>query len=326
MRKVLVFVAALALGALTVVGQDDGSKDELRGEIAKLTRMLERYNARRRPPAAQKLELRTYDVADLCSPVLDHALVPNDLYESGREATEPEEFEPTQPYGVDVVIEIIRMCVAPESWDTIDGADMSPKEEGIFVRTLPAVHALIPPLLERLRALVRTQVVVEVVAVRVPPEISARIAARPRELSDEEAEALRAQPPLGTARLVCFDGQQVVQSNGPRRAYVADYDVVVAENAAVAEPRRAELFQGCAVQVRACLDRTGDGAVLHCVLERTAVADVRHRETNHGTIELPDLELTRLQSSFWAPLGRTVVAGGADACIFLVTARRVGSG
>jgi hypothetical protein len=322
----LVFVAALTLGAVTVVGQGDESENELRGEIARLTRMLQRHNARREPPAMQRVEVRSYDVADLCSPVLDARLAPHDLYESGREREEPEELEPLACYGVDVIIEILRETVAPESWDVVEGADIAPKGDRLFVTTLPAVHALIPPLLKRLRTLIDAQVVVEVVAVRVPPEISARLAARPRELSKEEAEALRAHAPLGAARLVCFDGQQVVQSNGRRRAYVADYDVLVADGASAGAPRRAELFEGCAVQVRACLDRTGEGAVLHCVLERTAVADVRQRETNHGTIELPDLELTRLQSSFWAPLGRTVVAGGADACVFLVTARRVGSG
>jgi hypothetical protein len=50
--------------------------------------------------------------------------------------------------------------------------------------------------------------------------------------------------------------------------------------------------------------------------------------TEHGNLELPAKRLTRLQSSFWAPLDRTDVAGGCTAgeepCVILVTARRPG--
>ena len=52
---------------------------------------------------------------------------------------------------------------------------------------------------------------------------------------------------------------------------------------------------------------------------------VRRLETEHGQLEMPVLQLTRVNASMWAPLGRTVVLGGCTVgkrtCVILATVR-----
>ncbi|MHC4547310.1 MAG: hypothetical protein ACYTEZ_00920 [Planctomycetota bacterium] len=331
MRRFAIFLLACGLGSLTVVGQGDDANRALKARIEELTREL---NARLKPKRDEEqlqVVTRSYDVGDLCSPVLDASFQPTNLVPSGYVSPEQDDPERRPTYSVDAIVGLSRWLIAPESWDRIEGADIAPRGTRIFVTTVPAVHARFPILLNQLRAFLNAQVAVEVVALPVSPETAALLAARPRELGREEAQRLRALAPLGSARLVCFDGQQVVQRHGRRRSYLADYNLKIAQKAALADPVRAELFEGCAVEVRGCLDRGGRGAILHCRLERTAVEEpVRRINTDHGPLDLPAMRLTRVQTSLWVPLDRTVVLGGGAAggetCVFLLTAHRVQAG
>lgn len=334
MRRLVIFLAAFGIGTLTVVGQDADEEDPnraLKAKIAELTRELNARRAERHAPAEKRVVLRSYGINDICAPVFDEDLAPSNLYVSGIAVPEYEESEARQAGNVDMIVAMIRELVAPSSWDTIEGADIQPRNSRLLVHTIGAVHAQIPVLLNQLRAYLAQQVAVEVVAVPVPKEFHALLANRPRELTGEDRARLEGLTPLGSVRLVCFDGQKTVQRNGRTRSYLADYAAKVAQNAAHARPIRAEVFQGCAVEVRASLDRRGEGAILHCWFERTALADpLVGVETAHGPLDLPEMSLTRLQTSLWVPLDKTVVAGGGTAggepCVFLVTARRVKPG
>jgi hypothetical protein len=332
MRRLVIFLAACGLGTLTVVAQDDEDPNRaLKERIDALTRELNARRAQRHAPEQKRLFMKSYEVGDLCAPIYDENLEPSNLFVGGYVAPERVEFEPCAPTEIDQITELIRVLVAPESWDTIEGADVQPRGDRILIHTIGAVHAQIPILLNQLRSYLAVQVAVEVVAVPVPAEVAALLASRPRELTREEAARLQALEPLGSVQVVCFDGQQVVQRNGRARTYLADYEGKIAQNASLGHPVRAEIFSGCAVQVAVCLDRSGDGAVLHCWFERTALVDpVAGVETVHGPLDLPEMRLTRLQTSLWVPLDKTVVAGGGTAghepCVFLVTARRVQPG
>lgn len=334
MRRLVIFLAAFGIGTLTVVGQDRDDEDPnrvLKAKIDELTRELNARRAQRHVPEQQRLFLKTYEVGDLCTPIRDEALEPSNLFASRTVTPELVEYEACAPAEIDVIMELIRELVAPESWDSIEGADIQPKGSRLLIHTIGAVHAQIPILLNQLRSYLAVQVAVEVVALPVPKEIYALLASRPRELTPEDAARLEAVAPLGSIRLVCFDGQQVVQRIGQTRTYLADYKGKIAQSAAIGQPIRAQVFSGCAVQVRACLDRAGEGAVLHCRFERTALGDpLPGVETTHGPLDLPEMSLTRLQTSLWAPLDKTVVVGGGtdggEPCVFLVTARRVNPG
>ncbi len=333
MRRLVIFLAAFGIGTLTVVGQDADDEDPnraLKAKIAELTRELNARRAERHKPEL-RLVLKTYEIADICAPVFDEDLAPSDLYVSSIAVPDHEDSEAWQAGNVDMIVEMVRQLVAPSSWDTIEGADIHPRGSRLFVHTIGAVHAQIPVLLNQLRAYLAQQIAVEVVALPVPEEIHALLASRPRELTREDRARVEAVAPLGSVRVVCFDGQKTVQRNGRTRSYLADYMAKIAQKAAHARPIRTEVFQGCAVEVRAILDRRGEGAILHCWFERTALADpLVGVETAHGPLDLPEMSLTRLQTSLWVPLGKTVVAGGGTAggepCVFLVTARRVKPG
>ena len=217
------------------------------------------------------------------------------------------------------------MTVEPDSWDTIDGADMVPKHAQLFVYTIPRVHKKIKAALAHFRTYLAPHISVEVVAVPVTAEAAAILMGR--QLTASEAKRLLDKP-LGTVQVLCVDGQQVVQKNGRQRAYLADYDVEIAEGSSVGDPIRRMLFDGCAAEVQAILDREANGALLNLRLERTKVVEpIRHIDTEHGPLQLPVLSLTRVNTSVWVPLGRTVVVGGCtvgeEPCIFLATARRV---
>jgi len=331
MKRLVIFLAACGLGSLTVVGQDDEANKALKERIEALTRELNARHAQRQAPEHQRVFMKSYEVGDLCALVFDENLRSSNLWTSVADPRGREEPEACQPAEIDILIEMIKVYVETESWDVIEGADVQPNGTRLIVTTTGAVHTRIPILLNQLRSYLAMQVAVDVVAVPVPPDLLPLLANRPRELTREEAIRLHALEPLGSVRLVCFDGQQVVQRNGSTRTYLADHEVKIAQNASLGRPVRAEVFSGCAVEVRACLDRSGEGAVLHCQFERTAFLDpMPSANTAHGPLDLPEMRLTRLQTSLWVPLDKTVVAGGGTAghepCVFLVTARRVRPG
>ena len=323
MRGAAVFCAAVLVGALAVHGQEE---DGLEREIARLTALLEAHAQRARPDAAKVPVVRIYDVSDLCAPVQDEVMEPTNVFPSRSKASEIEVPEPRRPYDVDQLIDLMRYTVEPSSWDMLEGADIQPKNNRLFITTLPRVHDKVARLLASIRKTVRAQVVVEIAAVPVSAEAAALLAGRPRELAPEEAQRLLASSSLGTVRIVCSEGQQVVQRSGRRRSYLQDFEVEIAQAASIGDPIRKSLFDGFAAEVRPCLDRGGQGAVLHLRIERTRVREpIRTASTEHGAVELPDMQLTRVNASVWTPLGRTIVAGGCTAgeepCVFLVTTR-----
>jgi hypothetical protein len=163
------------------------------------------------------------------------------------------------------------------------------------------------------------------VAVVPVPAADAAFLTNALELTADEAQRLLAQP-LGAVTLAGFDGQMLGGRAGREISYLQDYEVEIAEGSAIADPVTKRVFAGCTAQVRACLD-DGQGAILHCQLELSRVAEpLPVHTTAHGPIDLPTKRLTRVQASFWAPLGRTVVAGGCtvgdEPCVILVTVRR----
>jgi len=331
MKRFCIFVAAFALGSLAVVGQEEEDPNRaLKEQIDQLIARFETRLEEHRGDAERSVAMASFEISDLCSPVRDQGLVPGGLFRSNAETVETPDYEPRVTYETDLIIELVRQLVSPASWDNIEGADIQPRNTGMLVRNVPVVLRQIPLLLDELRAFLDAQVAVDIVAVAPTEAVAALVRERPRELTPEEAQQLLATAKhLGGVHLVAFDGQQVVQRNGETCRYVADYDVTVAEGAAMGCPVQAEAFQGCTAPVRACLARGGQGAVLHCFLELTRLGEpVRRVETVHGPLELPELGVTRLMSSLWVPLGRTVVLGGGatadgEGCLFLATARLV---
>jgi hypothetical protein len=333
MRGLIVFLVALGLGSLTtVVGQEPQEGSALEREVERLTRMLTERSERLRaewPETA--VDQRFYEVGDFLSPVVDSRLRETNLIPSKFQTPERDEDQFWRgSQSVDWLIEVIRQTVEPESWDTIEGADIQPRGPRLIITTSARVHRGIEELLARLVAFLDAYVAVEIVAIPAEGETVGLLLKRARDLGKEEARKLLDGEILGRLEVVCTDGQQVVQRSGTRHYYLQDYEVEIAQGSEIGDPVRRDVFSGFSAQVRAILDRGRNGAVLHLKLERTDLRGaLRMVQTEHGALELPEMGLTRVNTSFWAPLDTTVIVGGGMAhdepCVFLATARRLRS-
>ncbi len=329
MRSMVLFLLALGIGALTVVGQGDERADLLT-KIKELEELLEKDAAARRNAPQDKFVIRRfYDVSNLTTKVRDQVIEPSNLRVSQYSAPEPRELaEPAAPFEIDSLMDLIRNVVEPETWDSIEGADIAPKNSSLIVTNIPRVQRGIKVMLDRLGKIARRHVVVDVIALPVNKETAALLRQRPRELSPAEAKALGAMKALGTLRVTCFNGQQSVQRSGARHSYLQDYDVEIAQASTIGDPIRAEVFSGFSAEIQATMDLSAKGVLLQCRLERTRLDEkIRKLDTEHGPLDLPVLEVTRVSTSLWAPFDRMVVVGGTTGgtkpCVFVATARLV---
>ena len=329
MRRLIVFVVAFALGALAVQGQESDRERELSEQIDKLSQLLEARAKRTRGPREHRVTLKVYEVADLVRTYQDTRLVETNVIPSKYQPPEMEEApEPSSVFEIDQLVEMIQMAVEPASWDEIVGSEIQVNFSRLFVKTLPRIHRRIERMLDWCRKHKDRYIEVDVVAVPVAAGDLALLASRPRELDADQAERLLSRKPLGTIHISGFDGQMLSQEHGRKIAYLQDYDVEIAEGAKVGDPIGQKIFEGFAAEVQPCLDLGAKGVLMHCRLQLTDVGEPlpRHR-TEHGEVELPVMTLTRVNTSFWAPLGKTVVAGGCTVgkkpCVLLVTARRL---
>jgi Flp pilus assembly secretin CpaC/tetratricopeptide (TPR) repeat protein len=102
--------------------------------------------------AADKAVLQFYDVKDLVAKISDYPgqeinLVPS-KYQPPEEA---EEAEPQSPFEIDSLIDVIKQTIQPESWETIENADIQVKTGVLVVNTSPEVHRAIGKFLGDLR-------------------------------------------------------------------------------------------------------------------------------------------------------------------------------
>jgi hypothetical protein len=324
MRKLGLLALGILCGALAVSGQDGSQGDELTREIDRLQKLLAERIEQRKPQEEKALELRFYDVADLCMGIQGRLQPVEELHGSKYQPPEAaEEPEPTERFEIDFLIEMIKGGIEPQSWD-MEGADIQPKNDRLLVRTIPRVHGKIAKFLRWCRESGDRHVVVDVAVVPVADAL-VPLLTDALELTPEDAQRL-ASHPLGAVSLAGWDAQLIGGRVGREISYVEDYDVQIGEEAAIGEPIRNTLFAGCSAQVQACLDDQG-GAMVECRIQLSRVTEpLPVHPTAHGTIDLPNADVTRVLSSFWAPLERTVVAGGCTVgekpCVVLVTVRR----
>jgi len=131
MRATIVFLLALGLGALTVSGQENEG-DELRRRIRQLTEELRKRADRGAPEdRIARPVVAMYDVSDLAM-LVTHARVWNDLFLVPSKYTPPEpceELESAPPFEVDAIVDLMRAVVDPQTWDSVDGAEISGAED-----------------------------------------------------------------------------------------------------------------------------------------------------------------------------------------------------
>jgi hypothetical protein len=124
----------------------------------------------------------------------------------------------------------------------------------------------------------------------------------------------------------CTNSQRVGLSDTGQVSYVQDYDVEIAQAACIPDPIVSSLRVGLIFDVRPTLAGTGDLVVLEVRVENAKLhGPIESIETPVGTIETPNLELTKLRTILAVPMGRMVVVGGAladgDEQAVLITAK-----
>jgi len=102
--------------------------------------------------ALDKPVLQFYDVKDLVAKISDFPGQEINLVPSKYQPPEQEELpEPTSPFEVDSLIDVIKATIEQESWETIEGADIQPKNNVLIVRTTPEIQQKIGQFLSDLR-------------------------------------------------------------------------------------------------------------------------------------------------------------------------------
>jgi len=101
--------------------------------------------------AIEKPVLQFYDVKDLVAKIQDFPGQEINLVPSKYQPPEVEEPpEPTSPFEIDSLIEVIKQTIDPEAWD-IEGTAIDPKNGVLVVRQIPEVHQKIGQFLSDLR-------------------------------------------------------------------------------------------------------------------------------------------------------------------------------
>lgn len=102
--------------------------------------------------AADKAVLQFYDVKDLVAKITDFPGQEINLVPSNYQPPEAgEEAEPVPAFEIDSLIEVIKQTIDPESWETIENADIQVKTGVLVVNTSPEVHRQIGSFLSDLR-------------------------------------------------------------------------------------------------------------------------------------------------------------------------------
>ena len=317
-RTLLCLVISFGMGAWAFSGQGD-EEDELRSRIRALTAELARRADTEE--SAKSESTLVWHAHEYRTPTWRAGTVWSstelDLAQSKLQPpAEVDDSERNSGFDFDETIHLIRTVVEPESWEKLDGVDLRNANGGMFIHHLPRAHSKIAALLHGIRKIHEREVRVEIVAVPVGD--------RDLALSESEMTRLAATERLGSLRFRCPSGRLVRRRVGRSIHYAADYRVEVAEGATIGDLEGERVFDGCSVTARALLDDSANGVRLELRLDRNRVPQpFRRADTEHGPIELPAIEVTRLRTGFWVPLGRWTVAGGSSTCLFLVRVDRL---
>jgi len=313
MRAGLAFLAAALLGALVVArAGDDEEEAAIRREVASLTAKLDaRIERAKKAQRAQQMERRIYDVAAFPTEVERQLLTPSNL-EAAAAGTELVREETEPRWEVDALVEVLRVTCEPESWETLEGAEIRIANDRMFVNTLPRVHEAVGKTLKLAHVAVATRFAVEVFAVPVAPREAAELGKRAREIADAQAERLLSAAGAERVSVICLDGQQRVQRSGRELVYAAG------------SQGQMTVLDGLGVEVRPLAAGTA-GALLQYRVEKTRLAVDRRASDEKEALDLPELDVTRANGALWIPYDKVVVLGGSttgkDPLVFLARVR-----
>jgi len=257
----------------------------------------------------------SYDVSDLTCPILQRrgrfvALVP-----SNYTPKEPPTLrEPASVFPVDLLFPALAQSLDSERW-----GDASAKlVRGRIVSTGGGALARdVGALLDGIRAGLPRPTRVRATVVELPlaslPEYWTGLDDGAALLADG-GTALLAR---GGARIVdrggvrCRARQRVATSGGREHAYVADFDVEIAEEANIGNPIVQTVLDGLVFDVDCRPAAGGTAASLDLRVDRMTWRSSRLVRTQHGDIECPTVGVVRTHGSTLVPLGSLRLVGAA---------------
>ena len=241
------------------------------------------------------------------------------------------------PIGVaDELIQRIRADVAPRTWEDLDGVDMAAFGEGSLVAyTTPEVLDQMAAYLGALERRVNRTVAVDI---RVLDMAVDELAALRQGADGQVLDAARvgAVDALGAhgfeLGLYGHPGHRVALYSGTQRAYLADYDVEVAEKAKISDP--IVMVDNLGAVVAAVPVLSADGA--SCVLDLQGFLAVPEELGSVAAgeqdrlIEVPITKLASLNAHLrvpvgaWALVGAQPIPGTARRWVFITRVRIAG--
>lgn len=265
-------------------------------------------------PTVESVALRFFDVRDLTTPVRSLASWPPSLWPSNYSPPEPHELpEPEPAIGVEELVDLIRDGDRAEVWE--DPATIEGRQGMLIVRNTPDVLARVEATIAALRRAAPWTLVVAAEVVDLPAAMAAPFG-ESGPLSAAATDALQAARTSGDAvtldalRLTSMRGRQNVVRAGTVVNYLQDYEVEIAQASEIGNPVFMDVFVGSQLTLSAGLAPDGQAAQLEVDFARTAMPmPIPKMNTNHGEIELPELEIFQLRTAVDAPFGRTVLVG-----------------
>jgi hypothetical protein len=292
----------------------------------------------------QPLALRIYDISALTMgrPEWRREHEPvgiDDVGDEDRPLFGSEGEEPQLPLGsAEELVELIRSEVAPQTWEELEGVDMATFGEGFLVAyTTPGVLTQIGVYLGTLERRIMQAVAVDIRILDMSVEqVAALRDGAPGHVLD--AAKVAAVESTGThgvdLGLLGHDGHPVTLYSGTQRAYLADYDVEVAEEAKISDPIVLVDNLGAVIQVRPVL--SGDGG--ECVLRINGfLADPEEMRSvpageQNRLIEVPATKLAQIDAELelpvdsWALVDVLPIPGTPRRWAILARVRSVASG
>ena len=234
------------------------------------------------------------------------------------------------------IIELIRADVLPRTWEDLDGVDMAAFGENFLVAyTTPEVLDEMAKYLGALeRRVTRTVAVdVRVLDMGVDELTALRQGAKGQVLDAARVDAVDTLGAQGIELgLYGHAGHRIALYSGTQRAYLADYDVEVAEKAKISDPIVLVDNLGAVVAARPVLSADGASCVLD--IEGFLAAPEGLRSVPAGEqnrlIEVPVTKLATLDTHLQVPVGAWTlidaqpIPGSARRWVFCTRVRIVG--
>ena len=312
-RTALLLLVALTAGAL--FAQD--RNDDLRARVVEMRRELTRISHGAR---AERMITRVYDLGGLVDPVIERDVDLPDL-ERGTAGTETESdrFESLSAWVEDSIVEAIVDSVGPTATVESVGGNL-------LVTGTADEQRRVRRTLKRIQSFPRRRYAVEVRIISAEAGDADRLRGVRRVRPEAVDAAWARRTVLGAIRFACAEAIQTPFGATHAHGLVWDYDVEVAREATIGEPQPSRVADGVMGHARVDGDPRANGAKLHLELQWQRMQGApRGADTQHGPLSLPTLDVVRLQTSFWVPVGRTVLAAsctvGVTPCHVLVRVR-----